>query len=862
MPNKNRSKKEPKRTYAALENVQVEQNTNYFSSFCGMNSMMPKNIMKYEESDSTERVPYLNITMQPADTFRYRYESEKGSHGGIKGEVYSRSKKCFPEVKLENAPLNNIIKIKVSLYTNDKDPKLHVYELTGKNCQNGVCLVDLNEDFTASFPSLTIQAKKKEEVPKILLNRKISENGLTGLTQEMKTSLEKEVQEEVKKINLDSARLCFEAFSEDYLNDPICDPVFSNPINNQKSAASGDLKIDRLSRITGKCSGGDEVFLFCEKVKKEDIQVRFREKDDKNNILWEALGNFSPVDVHHQVAIAFKTPQYKSVNIETAVHIELFRPSDGKCSEPLAFTYVPDDEVYGNSRKRKRVDSLYPSIPESSFVCSKCSSNLLEDLLSTGFSENAMGEEAIEINDDFYNTLFATDDENLDPIIPGFSTTEWTMPQCFVDSASSLPDNFASLSLDEERKQSCPNKVEKTRQKLEDYVDGINKILNNREKSTYLFYGSRLLLIQDEYGNSMLHLAILEQSENLNLIQIMLNMISEKMINKTNKFKETPLHLAVKGNHFNIVFLLLVKGADPNISDLDGNNCLHLAAQRNSIQCMKMLLPENEMSRKYKITQIDTLNHNGMSPLHIAIVYNFEDCVNFLLDAKADVNLCEIKCGQSPLHLAVEHPNLMIKILKQPNIDVQAKDFRGYTAFYLVCIKNGISFKKLPKDIESDALKIIKFLENLDVQKIRELKTSESESTDSSDYEDAAVHQILHPGRHFGGPCDSLHLPNAVNCTSTLKDNENTNGSESFFMKIEKELCNYLDSDDNWKKLAEFIGIDIEYLDVFEKNLSPGKTVIKFFKEKIDLDVNKMKEYLGEVGLEEGVRILQRTNTF
>ena len=43
----------------------------------------------------------------------------------------------------------------------------------------------------------------------------------------------------------------------------------------------------------------------------EDIKVRFFEVDDENcDVLWEDWADFSELDVHHQYAIAFKTPRW------------------------------------------------------------------------------------------------------------------------------------------------------------------------------------------------------------------------------------------------------------------------------------------------------------------------------------------------------------------------------------------------------------------------------------------------------------------------------------------------------------------------------------------------------------------------
>lgn len=82
-----------------------------------------------------------------------------------------------------------------------------------------------------------------------------------------------------------------------------------------------------MDRTAGCVSGGEEVYLLCDKVQKgeerpgsrgraglfsatcclaDDIQVRFYEEDD-SGLTWEALGDFSPTDVHRQVRTARRT---------------------------------------------------------------------------------------------------------------------------------------------------------------------------------------------------------------------------------------------------------------------------------------------------------------------------------------------------------------------------------------------------------------------------------------------------------------------------------------------------------------------------------------------------------------------------
>ncbi|GIY31469.1 nuclear factor NF-kappa-B p110 subunit [Caerostris extrusa] len=262
--NKGRAAKNSECTYTTLANA-IPQ-TGFYQSVCGMEALLSNGSMSNDHSFGNNNL-CLKIVEQPISVFRYRYKSEKGSHGIIKGESNMRSKKCFPSVKLENISpgCKRKIIIRASLYSSDEnDPKPHVYELTGKNCSNGTCDVELDKNSMAVFSTLGITTRKREEVLEILKDRKISEYG----PEYDLDLIANEVQEEVKNMNFDSAKLCFEAFFADDLNSPLCEKVFSNPINHQRSTASGDLKIHRVSLCTGKCSGGDEVFLLCEKVKK------------------------------------------------------------------------------------------------------------------------------------------------------------------------------------------------------------------------------------------------------------------------------------------------------------------------------------------------------------------------------------------------------------------------------------------------------------------------------------------------------------------------------------------------------------------------------------------------------------------
>ncbi|NXU93496.1 REL protein, partial [Xiphorhynchus elegans] len=113
---------------------------------------------------------------------------------------------------------------------------------------------------------------------------------------------------------------------------------------------TAELRICRVNKNCGSVKGGDEIFLLCDKVQKDDIEVRFVLDN------WEAKGSFSQADVHRQVAIVFRTPPFlKDITEPVTVKMQLRRPSDQEVSEPMDFRYLPDEkDPYGNKAKRQR----------------------------------------------------------------------------------------------------------------------------------------------------------------------------------------------------------------------------------------------------------------------------------------------------------------------------------------------------------------------------------------------------------------------------------------------------------------------------------------------------------------------------
>ncbi|GMH54336.1 hypothetical protein TL16_g01648 [Triparma laevis f. inornata] len=79
---------------------------------------------------------------------------------------------------------------------------------------------------------------------------------------------------------------------------------------------------------------------------------------------------------------------------------------------------------------------------------------------------------------------------------------------------------------------------------------------------------------------------------------------------------ETPLHYACCNSRPNVVSYLLENGANPSLCDVDGGNCLHLACETGSQNCVKLILKKVSKTERVRICRSQTVN--GDTPLHAA----------------------------------------------------------------------------------------------------------------------------------------------------------------------------------------------------------------------------------------------------
>ncbi|NWS78881.1 RELB factor, partial [Crotophaga sulcirostris] len=292
-----------------------------------------------------EPPPTLVITEQPKQRgMRFRYECEGRSAGSILGESSTEASKTLPAIELLHCQGIPEVTVTACLVWKDWPYRVHPHGLVGKDCSNGLCEVVLKPQTNPkhSFSNLGIQCVKKKEI-EAAIEKKLQ----LGIDPFKAGSLKNH-----QEVDMNVVRICFQASYKDSSGQTQhLSPVLSEPIFDKKSTNTSELRICRMNKESGPCTGGEELYLLCDKVQKEDIAVVFRKET------WEARADFSQADVHRQVAIVFKTPPYQHLELAEPVEVEVFlqRLTDSVCSESFRFTYLPKDhDAYGVNVKRKR----------------------------------------------------------------------------------------------------------------------------------------------------------------------------------------------------------------------------------------------------------------------------------------------------------------------------------------------------------------------------------------------------------------------------------------------------------------------------------------------------------------------------
>ena len=199
-------------------------------------------------------------------------------------------------------------------------------------------------------------------------------------------------------------------------------------------------------------------------------------------------------------------------------------------------------------------------------------------------------------------------------------------------------------------------------------IDTINLLLSTKANPHILDANGYTWLHYAAYGDcnkEVLHAVICHSSD----------------VNETNKYNQTALIIACGKGNKDEVNVLLNAGADPNVSDVDGNTCLHYTARNN--YCTDVL-----QTIITHCIDVNATNKNNVTALMIACGIGNKEAINVLLNAGADCNIFDAD-GLAWLHYAAcgDCRKEVIQTIINHGTDINTRDKNNRTALMIACQK-------------------------------------------------------------------------------------------------------------------------------------------------------------------------------
>uniref|UniRef100_A0A8C8EJ50 RHD domain-containing protein n=1 Tax=Oncorhynchus tshawytscha TaxID=74940 RepID=A0A8C8EJ50_ONCTS len=760
----------------------------------------PLNFPPMSHSNSLRTVtadgPYLQIIEQPKQRgFRFRYGCEGPSHGGLPGASSEKNRKSYPNIKICN--YQGMARVVVQLVTNSKDAHLHAHSLVGKQCDKGICIADLQpKDSSISFPNLGILHVTKKNVSKTLEDR-MSEAYRMGYNcgivihpemdllqntnlndSEKKNLISSAASYQAKEMDLSVVRLMFTAFLPDSDGgfSRRLDPVISDPIFDSKAPNASNLKIVRMDRTAGCVTGGEEVYLLCDKVQKDDIQVRFYE-DDETGLTWEAFGDFSPTDVHRQFAIVFKTPKYRDLNLQkpTSVFVQLKRKSDNETSEPKPFTYHP--QIIDKEEVQRKRQKTLPNFQDYSGHGG--AGGLYR---GPGGGGPATGGGGGTTNMFLMSLICTKMNKSGGLCIQSMTVFLYLCTECVL--------------------------VARLVDVAERQAEALFQYAVTGDVSYLLAPQRQLMTAQDENGDTGLHLGVIHSQTDAvrSLAQVLSALPGEEVLNMRNNLYQTPLHIAVITQQKAAAEALLLAGADVTLCDRHGNTALHLAAQQKEGGMVGFLLRHREI-----VELVDLPNTAGLCSLHLAVLANSLCSLRDLLVNGGSVEVQERSCGRTALHLATELDNVSLAgcLLLEGNADVDCCTYNGSSPLHTATGRGSVKLTALLMAAGADPHK-----ENFEPLFFREHDCCVDEEEDEG-YIPGTTPLNMAATPEVGSVCLSL--------------------TSMFFyghmsLNTKRALCQALECpEDGWEMLAHILGLGI-LNSAFRLSSSPASTLLDSYE--------------------------------
>ncbi|KAF5401189.1 hypothetical protein PHET_05455 [Paragonimus heterotremus] len=186
-------------------------------------------------------------------------------------------------------------------------------------------------------------------------------------------------------------------------------------------------------------------------------------------------------------------------------------------------------------------------------------------------------------------------------------------------------------------------------------------------------------LAVDARGNNVFHYSCAHKG--IEVLQVIIQFLMKKdehttlliLLNAKNHEGEIPLHRAATVGATNIVKSILeIEGSDPLAKNNRGETCLHLVARGNHVELVPLLLAQN--------VDINATDNNGESALFVAVRGHKQKMVRELLNRGSDVDLLSAHYV-TPIMVACQFGYLdLVEVLIEKGADLRLEDENYKTA--------------------------------------------------------------------------------------------------------------------------------------------------------------------------------------
>jgi ankyrin repeat protein len=153
-----------------------------------------------------------------------------------------------------------------------------------------------------------------------------------------------------------------------------------------------------------------------------------------------------------------------------------------------------------------------------------------------------------------------------------------------------------------------------------------------------------------------------------------------------NRQGETPLYVAAEKGEVDMARVLIARGADVKARTPNGETVLHAASMIESTALMTVLIEAG--------AEVGATNQDGETALQWAAQTGTFLAVKALADAGADLDAQDVRVGNTALHAAVSHDDIvLIHYLLSRNVRTDIRNKDGLTALELARSRGRASAK-------------------------------------------------------------------------------------------------------------------------------------------------------------------------